>query len=75
MRRYLRQAVIVMALVIGLASVGRAQNQDGNGGNGGSQGGNNQGQLSQAPEIDPSVATAGLALLAGGLLVLRGKRR
>ncbi len=27
-----------------------------------------------APEIDPSSALAGLSLLAGGLLVLRGRR-
>jgi len=29
----------------------------------------------RAPEIDPSQAAAGLTLLAGGLLVLRGRRR
>ena len=28
-----------------------------------------------APEIDPSSAMAGLALIAGGLAVLRGRRR
>ena len=28
-----------------------------------------------APEIDPASATAGLTLLAGGLAVLRGRRK
>jgi hypothetical protein len=29
----------------------------------------------QAPEIDPASATAGLAMLAGGVMVVRGRRR
>lgn len=29
----------------------------------------------KAPEIDPSSAMAGLSLMAGGLVVLRGRRR
>jgi len=29
----------------------------------------------QAPEIDPASAMAGLTMLAGGLAVLRGRRR
>jgi len=29
----------------------------------------------KAPEIDPASAMAGLAMLAGGLAVLRGRRR
>jgi len=29
----------------------------------------------QAPEVDPASAMAGLTLLAGGLAVLRGRRR
>ncbi len=33
-----------------------------------------QGGTTQAPEIDPSSAMAGLTLLAGGLAVLRGRR-
>ena len=38
---------------------------------GGQPGGN---QPVAAPEIDPSSAMAGLALMAGGLAVLRGRR-
>jgi len=35
----------------------------------------NSGQPVQAPEIDPASAMTGLTLLAGGLTVLRGRRR
>jgi LPXTG-motif cell wall-anchored protein len=38
------------------------------------QAGPNQGPVS-APEIDPASAMAGLTMLAGGLAVLRGRRK
>jgi hypothetical protein len=47
------------------------QNQDGQGSNG--QGGNYQG--GGAPEIDPGLLGGAVALLAGGLLILRERRR
>jgi LPXTG-motif cell wall-anchored protein len=31
--------------------------------------------VSQTPEIDPSVAAGGLALLGGAILLVRGRRR
>jgi hypothetical protein len=43
------------------------------GGNGG--GDNGRGQHFAAPEIDPSSAVSALTLLAGGLVVLRGRFR
>jgi hypothetical protein len=36
---------------------------------------NNAGPAVRAPEIDPASAMAGLTMLAGGLAVLRGRRR
>jgi hypothetical protein len=46
------------------------QGQNGNGQNGQGQNGNNK-----APEIDPGSAAIALALLSGGLLVIRGRRK
>ena len=40
-----------------------------------SQSGPSQPTKTQAPEIDPASAMAGLTMLAGGIAVLRGRRR
>jgi len=48
------------------------QNKQGQNGNSQGQNGNSQGQ-NAAPEINPSQAISALALLSGGLLVLRRK--
>jgi hypothetical protein len=78
----LKRSLMFAALLIAMTGAANAGG-NGQGGNnvndGNSQGDNNQGngidgpRLS-APEIDPSSAIAGLTLLTGGLVVLRGKR-
>jgi hypothetical protein len=65
------------ALLMTLAGAASAQNEgeSGNGGGGGEgEGGRSEHHL-RAPEIDPASAMAGLTMLAGGLAVLRGRRR
>jgi LPXTG-motif cell wall-anchored protein len=57
----MRKLVGILALILGMA--GAAYAVTGGGG------------VTSAPEIDPAGAMAGLTLLAGGLAVLRGRRR
>ena len=64
------QGLLSRSLLPALLAVllaGLAQAQRGGGGSGGTTRG--------APEIDPSLAAAGIVLLVGGTLVLTGRRR
>jgi hypothetical protein len=64
---FIRTAFVALALVTALSVIGHAWDPEG---------GDNQGQDQRSgPEIDPASATSALALLAGGLLVVRAKRR
>jgi hypothetical protein len=75
--RLFQRFLAVGIVVIGMSSVALAQ--------GGNQGGNNDKQNggtrprpstpNVAPEIDARSAVTALALLAGGLLMVRGRRR
>ena len=80
-RRRLFRMVAASALVLGLASAVEAQgrrggnsngNTDTNRGNNGTNTGNNG--TFAAPELSPATATAAIALLSGGLLVLTVRR-
>jgi hypothetical protein len=64
------------ALLITLAGAASARDE-GEGGNGNNSGGEGEhsGHSLRAPEIDPASAMASLTMLAGGLAVLRGRRR
>jgi hypothetical protein len=61
----------IAAVVLMMANGGLALAQQG--GNG--QGGNGQGGTHVAPEINPGVIGGAMALLAGGVLILRARRR
>jgi hypothetical protein len=45
------------------------------GGNGGGNAGGNGGGHGGVPEIDPGMASGAIGLLAGGVLMLTGKRK
>ena len=61
----MKKLFLLALLVIGTTgfAIGQTNNND--------QNGNGQ----KAPEIDPSLAISALALLSGGLLVVRGRRK
>ena len=63
----LSRLAVATVILIGMSSVGFAQKNSGNGNNGNGK--------KHAPEIDPASATTALALLTGGLLIIRGRRR
>ena len=69
----------IAILVVGLASVGHSKDRDNEHakrkGHPHGQQDRQPGQASHAPEIDLSSGANALALLAGGLLVIRGRRR
>jgi hypothetical protein len=69
MGRLLR--ILLLAFFIMAVSAGPllAKPGNGNGWGGGNGGGRNHG----VPEIDPSLAPSALALLAGGVLILKSK--
>jgi hypothetical protein len=64
---FIRTALVALAFVTALSVLGHAWDPGDD---------NNQGNEDQrsGPEIDPASATSALALLAGGLLVVRAKR-
>lgn len=70
---------VVALLAIAAASFAPLAYSNDQGGN--NQGGNDQGNNNSkkhhtdAPEIDPASAISALTLLAGGLAVVRGRRR
>jgi hypothetical protein len=59
--QFARSLFVAVVLVIGLSSTGRAD-EDGT-------------PPRHAPEIDAGSATAALAMLAGGVLMIRARRR
>lgn len=63
--------------VVGLVGLGNGNNGGkGNQGSGNQNSGNNGGGNGGAvPEIHPASAASAIALLSGGLLILRGRRR
>ena len=65
MKRLLSLSLIAVGIT-GLALGKNGQGQNGNGQNGNGQ--------NQAPEINPSLAAGALALLAGGILIIRRKK-
>ena len=71
-----RRVVKVLSLVttLSLASVGFANAHD-IGGRGGTGYGNGGGWGDPAPELDPTILGSGLALLAGGVMLLNERRR
>jgi hypothetical protein len=76
MVRHFCLAALLMTLA-GAASA-RDEGEGGHGNNGGGEGEGEDGRSGhslRAPEIDPASAMAGLTVLAGGLAVLRGRRR
>jgi hypothetical protein len=76
MVRHFCLAALLMTLA-GAASA-RDEGEGGHGNNGGGEGEGEDGRSGhslRAPEIDPASAIAGLTVLAGGLAVLRGRRR
>jgi hypothetical protein len=62
----MRAALVVLALVLAFPTQGHAQGGCVNGGSGG---------CTSVPEVDPSLASGGLALVAGAAMVVRGRRR
>jgi len=71
LHRLLAVAVLSLSLIAAGALPAFAGNDQGNQNQNG-QGGNGQGG---APEIDPGLLGGAVALLAGGLLILRERRR
>jgi MYXO-CTERM domain-containing protein len=61
-----RIALALLVLVLGVATRVQAQSGCTTG---------NTGCSTTAPEIDPSLGAGGAALLAGAILVIRGRRR
>lgn len=68
------RSIMLAALLVTLSGVANADRGDDNDG-GGRWRDRDEGPRFAAPEIDPSSAIAGLTLLAGGLVVLRGRRQ
>ena len=77
--RLFRRFLAVAVIVLGMTSVALAQGQQGqNDPNNGKLDGRSKlhgNQPAAAPEIDPRSATTALALLASGLLMVRGRHR
>jgi hypothetical protein len=57
-------SVLMLGLILLVSAPAYAHGRRGGGGNGGS-----------APEVDPSLAVAGISFLAGSLVVLRSRLR
>jgi hypothetical protein len=77
MRISIFRMLSIGVLVFGLAGAAAAQGRgNGNGNNGNGNNGNGNGnQPASVPEIDAASAVQAIALLSGGLLVVRGRRR
>jgi hypothetical protein len=71
MARFIR--ILVAALIIFAVTVAPALAMGGRGHHGG-WGGRGGGGGGCVPEIDPSLAPSAIALLSGGLLILRSRR-
>jgi hypothetical protein len=63
----IRAALAVLALALTVPTQGHAQGGCVQGGSGGC--------TSSVPEMDPSLGSGGLALVAGAVMVVRGRRR
>ena len=74
LHRLLAAPALSLALIAAGAIPAAAGNDQGNQNQNG-QGQNGQGGSSSAPEIDPGLLGGAVALLAGGLLILRERRR
>jgi hypothetical protein len=78
-RRILKLLSIGFGLVLAMAGVASAQGRSNENGNGQVQSGQNgrgqSGKPVAVPEIDPSSVAQAVALLTGGLLMIRGRRR
>jgi len=59
----IQRVFMVMALIASMSFLGHAQTPT------------TFGRPRAVPEIDPTAATAGLAMLAGGILLIRSRRR
>ena len=68
MQKSIRNILMAAVLVLAAASVGHAEGNQ-NQGNG-----NNGNRTRSAPEIDPTSAVAALAMLSGGIFVIRARR-
>ena len=64
----MKKVLLLTLLACGTTGVALAQHHNNNGNNN-----NNNGN--HAPEIDPSSAVSAVALLSGGVLVIRGRRK
>jgi hypothetical protein len=81
MRKWTPLVALLAITAAGFAPLAYSNDQGGNDQGGNDQGGNDQGgnnskkHHTDAPEIDPASAISALTLLAGGLAVVRGRRR
>jgi hypothetical protein len=76
--RQFRRLLAVSIFSLPLISVGAIPASAGNGnneGNGNNNNGNHDNERRAAPEIDPGLLGGAVALLAGGVLILRERRR
>jgi hypothetical protein len=76
----MKKLVLMTLLAIGTTGFVLGQNNGngnhGNGNNGkGNNGKGNNGDAGVVPEIDPNSAASAMALLSGGVLVIRGRRK
>ena len=76
MRKWTPVVALFAIAAAGFAPLAYSNDQGGNGQGSNDQGGNNSKKHhTDAPEIDPASAISALTLLAGGLAVVRGRRR
>jgi hypothetical protein len=76
MRKWTPVVAQLAITAAGFAPLAYSNDQGGNDQGGNDQGGNNSKKHhTDAPEIDPASAISALTLLAGGLAVVRGRRR
>jgi hypothetical protein len=76
MRKWTPLVALLAITAAGFAPLAYSNDQGGNDQGGNDQGGNNSKKHhTDAPEIDPASAISALTLLAGGLAVVRGRRR
>jgi LPXTG-motif cell wall-anchored protein len=74
MKRFLNYSLVV-ALAFGLSMVAHAAPGGNGNGNGDGNGHDNPNNPHTAPEVDPGLTAAGLALLGGTITILRARRR
>lgn len=74
-RRVVKVLTLMTALTLAGVGFANAHENGGNGGRGWGNGGGGWGDPSPAPELDPAILGSGLALLAGGVMLLNERRR